>query len=657
MLETSGSDSSRRTDQSRHEPKLNSAVDTLPSLATEPFLSALVRSSNDAIIGKTTNGIVVFWNEAAERLYGYEAEEMIGREISVLIPPDRPDELANLLARVQSGETVRNLPTERLRKDGTSIAVSITVSPVVDPDGTVLGMSTIAHDLTQYNQQMTDLREAHRRADETLSTLETLHGSAPVGLGFVDRDCRLIHLNEMFAAVNGSTVEEQIGKTVAESVPDIWPQIEPAFRHVLEHDECVLNVEASGEVVSDPGHQRHWLANYYPVHLDAEVIGVGVVVVDVTERRQAEDFRSIVMNNMAEGLYTVDSQGRLTSMNDAATKMLGWTEQELLGTEMRQLVLAQGTGDDAIEEGIRKLLSVRGEGRHVRLDDHAYRCKNGSVLPVAISASPLLSSGSVEGAVIVFRDITEEKSERLRVKREMATLSWVGRIREALDENRLILYSQPIVPLRGGQPSEELLLRMVGRDGEIIGPDAFLGVAEKYGLITEIDRWVVKQAARLAATGRHVGANLSAESLVTLDMLTLIEDEVQQSGADPANLVFEITETAIMRDIETCHAFARGIVALGCSIALDDFGTGFGTFTHVKKLDVKYLKIDIEFVRGLVESSANQHVVKAIVNLAQGFGCETIAEGVEDGETLELLREYGVDFAQGFHLGRPAPLT
>jgi PAS domain S-box-containing protein len=362
------------------------------------------------------------------------------------------------------------------------------------------------------------------------------------------------------------------------------------------------------------------------------------------------------MNNMAEGLYTVDAQGRLTSMNDAATKMLGWTEKELLGTEMRDLLLSQGGGDETIEEGNRKLLSVRGEGRHVRLEDHAYRCKNGSVLSVAISASPLLSGASVEGAVIVFRDITEEKSERLRVKRELAALTWVGRIREALDENRMVLYSQPIVPLRGGQPSEELLLRMVGRDGEIIGPDAFLGVAEKYGLITEIDQWVIKQATHLAATGRHVGANLSAESLVALDMLALIEHEIQQSGADPANLVFEITETAIMRDIEKCHAFARGIVALGCGIALDDFGTGFGTFTHVKKLDVKYLKIDIEFVRGLIGSSANQHVVKAIVNLAQGFGCETIAEGVEDGETLALLQEYGVDFAQGFHLGRPAPL-
>ena len=167
---------------------------------------------------------------------------------------------------------------------------------------------------------------------------------------------------------------------------------------------------------------------------------------------------------------------------------------------------------------------------------------------------------------------------------------------------------------------------------------------------------MVKNAIRLAAQGRHVAANLSAESIVSLDLLALIVHEVDQAGADPSNLVFEITETALMRDIDKGEAFAHGIVDLGCGLALDDFGTGFGTFTHVKKLPIKFLKIDIEFVRDLVENSANQHVVKAIVNLAQGFGCQTIAEGVEDGETLKLLQSFGVDFAQGFHLGRPAPL-
>jgi EAL domain-containing protein (putative c-di-GMP-specific phosphodiesterase class I) len=276
---------------------------------------------------------------------------------------------------------------------------------------------------------------------------------------------------------------------------------------------------------------------------------------------------------------------------------------------------------------------------------------------VEISASPLRIGDAIEGAVVVFRDITEEKAERARVERELAAQSWIGRIREALDEERLVLYTQPIVPLRGGSPSEELLLRMIGRDGELIVPHAFLGVAETHGLIAEIDRWVVRQAIHVAATGRRVDVNVSAESMMSVDLMALIAEELEMTGVDPANLVFEITETALVRDMEKGHAFAAGINALGCSVALDDFGTGFGTFTHVKKLSVQQLKIDIEFVRGLCHSAANQHVVRTIVNLAQGFGCETVAEGVEDVETLQLLRDLGVDYAQGYLMGRPAPIT
>jgi PAS domain S-box-containing protein len=625
-----------------------------PELEAEPFLSTVVKSSNVGVVATTIDGIVAFWNDAAERLYGYREDEMLGRDYAVLLPPERPLELSSLLRQVRAGHTVLNYETERLRKDGSRVAVSITLSPVVGADGVVLGLSSIAHDLTLHNLQIADLREAHRLAAERLSTLETLHRSAPVGLSFMDRDFRVLHLNSMLAGLMGSTVEEQVGRTVAENVPEIWPELEPVLRHVMDDDVAVLNVEVSRAFGA--GGLRHWLASYYPVHHHDDIIGIGLVAVDITELRQAEEFRSIVMSNMAEGLMTVDAQGRLTSLNKAAERMLGWDEGELIGLVMGDFVLSQGTAGETIAEGDRELLAVRAEGRHVVLEDHAYRCKNGSLLSVAVSASPLLSGDAIDGAIVVFRDITNEKSERLRLTRELAALTWVGRIREALDEDRLVLYSQPIVPLRGGRPSEELLLRMVGRrEGEIIGPDAFLRVAEKYGLIIEIDQWVVKQAIRLASTGRHVGANLSAESIIGSDLLMLIDSELHRTGADPANLVFEITETALMRDMEKAHAFARGIAERGCAIALDDFGTGFGTFTHVKNLDIKYLKIDIEFVRGLITSDANQHVVKAIVNLAQGFGCETVAEGIEDGETLELLKALGVDYAQGFYLGRPAP--
>ncbi len=625
------------------------------ALESHAFLAALFASSDDPIIGKRLDGTVAHWNEAAERLYGYTAAEMLGRSVGLLIPPDRPEELSDLLAQVRAGKIVRNFQTVRLRKDGTSVRVSITVSPVIAADGSILGGSVIAHDLTLYNQQIADLREAHRHADEATSTLETLQASAPVGFGFADLDFRLTHLNQHLASFTGSNVEDLLGEAIADVVPDIWVQIEPIFRKVVETGEAVCNLEVSGEVAIDPGHRHHWLASYYPVELDAEVIGVGIVVVDVTERRRAEEFRSIAMNQMAEGLFTVDVDGLLTSMNDSATQLLGWTEEELYGRPVRDYVLVDEQDTTSIAQGNVQLLKVRSEGSHVLLEDHLYRCKDGSFLPVAISASPLFVGGSLEGAVVVFRDISVEKSERLRASHELTMLTWVGKIREALDEDRLVLFSQPIVPIDGGTPCQELLLRMLGRNGELIPPDEFLPAAEKYGLITEIDHWVVRRAIRRAAEGHHLGVNLSADSITTPGLLALIESEVQETGADPAHVVFEITETALMRDIAKGEAFAHGVVALGCSLALDDFGTGFGTFTHLKKLPISYLKIDIEFIRGLADSPANQNVVQAIVRLAQGFDCLTIAEGVEDEVTLSLLRDYGVDFAQGFFVGRPAP--
>jgi PAS domain S-box-containing protein len=417
----------------------------------------------------------------------------------------------------------------------------------------------------------------------------------------------------------------------------------------------VVNLEVDRER-GETGDRRHWLASYYPVIIDEEVIGVGVVVVDITDRKEAEYFRSAVMDTMVEGLYTLDGEGRLTFMNSAASRILGWTEEELRGKDMHTAIHFQNADGSAHPHAACELLKVRTEGRSVRMAHDAFTRKAGTICPVAYSSAPLMDGTRVRGVVVVFRDTSAEQAEEDRVRRELDTLAWVGRIRDALDEDRLVLHSQPIVPLAGGQPSQELLLRMVGPGGDLIPPGSFLPVAEKYGLIGEIDCWVIGQAVALAAAGRRVEANLSAESIGKLDLLPVIERSLREAHADPSNVVFEITETALMQNVEAGEVFARGLSEIGCPLALDDFGTGFGTFTHLKNLPISYLKIDIEFVRDLTTNRANQHLVKAIVGLAQDFGYQTIAEGVEDAETLALLKDYGVDYAQGFHLGSPLPI-
>jgi PAS domain S-box-containing protein len=503
-------------------------------------------------------------------------------------------------------------------------------------------------------QDVTELAEAQRATSESLSLVEALQESAPVGFAFVDREFHVVRMNRVMAEVNGAPLEEQLGRTVAELVPDVWSQMEETYRRVLDTGEPVVNL-AVDRVRALTQHRRHWLANYYPVSVDDEVIGVGVVVTDVTEREEAEHFRSTVMDTMVEGLYALDDEGRVAFMNSAAEKLLGWTEDELRGKPMHEVIHFQHPDGSPHSEQDCALLQVRKLAKPVRRDHEAFTRKDGTICQVAYSAAPLRHGWKSNGVVVVFRDTSDEQAEEERVRRELDTLAWVGRIRDAIDEDRLELYTQPIVPLAGGQPSQELLLRMIGNNGEVIAPGSFLPVAEKYGMIAEIDRWVISQAVRLAATGQCVEANLSADSMGDRRLLTFIERQLRDAGADPANLVLEITETALMTDIAAGKEFISGLADIGCRVALDDFGTGFASFTYLKTFELAYLKIDIDFVRNLPADRSNQHLVKAIAGLAKDFGYETIAEGVEDSETLDLLIEYGVDFAQGFHLGRPKP--
>jgi diguanylate cyclase (GGDEF)-like protein/PAS domain S-box-containing protein len=244
-----------------------------------------------------------------------------------------------------------------------------------------------------------------------------------------------------------------------------------------------------------------------------------------------------------------------------------------------------------------------------------------------------------------------------------AKLTMIDRIRGALENDLLQMYCQPILDLRTGRISQyELLLRMLDEEGHVLPPKEFLGIAERYGLMNEIDRWVVNQAIGLVADREEAGdpiqleVNLSAKSLGDPRFPEWVEERLAAAAIDTSSLIFEITETAAIANMDVAKNFVNRLTSLGCRFALDDFGAGFGSFHYVKHLPVDYVKIDGDFVRNVVESSTDQSVVKAIVQLARGLGKKTIAEFVGDEATVHLLREYGVDFAQGYHIGVPAPV-
>ncbi len=238
--------------------------------------------------------------------------------------------------------------------------------------------------------------------------------------------------------------------------------------------------------------------------------------------------------------------------------------------------------------------------------------------------------------------------------------STTGRIRDALSHDRLSLHTQPIRDLTsGGIVRYELLLRMEGDNGELMPASTFIETAERAGMIQELDQWVVARAMELVAGSERDGeplslhVNISGASLTDPAVLEFIERTADEGDADPRLCTFEITETANVEDYETAAGFADRLTEVGFQVAIDDYGAGFGPFHYLRKIPFDLIKIDGAFVRNMPDSDADQLTVKAIVQIAQGMGKTTIAEYVQDEVTAKLLHEYGVDMAQGFHLGRP----
>jgi EAL domain-containing protein (putative c-di-GMP-specific phosphodiesterase class I) len=229
-------------------------------------------------------------------------------------------------------------------------------------------------------------------------------------------------------------------------------------------------------------------------------------------------------------------------------------------------------------------------------------------------------------------------------------------LRDALADDQLCLHLQPILDLRSGKVTRhEALVRMNSPTG-LLPPGAFIGVAERLGLIHAVDVWVLR--ASIALLAEHpdlmLEVNVSGRSVGDASLPALIERELTANAVDPARLILEITETAAIANMDDARRFADALGELGCSFALDDFGAGFGSFYYLKHLPADILKIDGDFIAG-PRSHIDELVIQSIVRIARELGKHTVAEYVGDEETVRALREWGVDFAQGFHIGRPFP--
>ncbi len=334
-----------------------------------------------------------------------------------------------------------------------------------------------------------------------------------------------------------------------------------------------------------------------------------------------------------------------------------------VGSDEFAVVLPGTTGDAARAVAEALLTAIRA----IRIDDIHVTASVGVAAAVEPIGSELLAEA--DGALLAAKQSGRDRiifAEPGNTARALArqSLSWVSRVRRALETGGLELHAQPIVGLDPASPAHErheLLVRLSGDDGVPVAPGEFLPSAERFGQIQAIDGWVVGRAldllARTGEDGPILHVNLAPTSIGDADLMAFTERALVASGVRPERLVFEITETAAIGDVTTARATVERLRGLGCSIAIDYFGLCFGSFSHLKQIPFDMLKIAGEFVHEVTSSRVDRLTVEAVAQVARGMGMTTVAEYVGDDDTVALLREMRVDYAQGFHTGAPRPVT
>ncbi|MBV8806044.1 MAG: bifunctional diguanylate cyclase/phosphodiesterase [Sinobacteraceae bacterium] len=399
-------------------------------------------------------------------------------------------------------------------------------------------------------------------------------------------------------------------------------------------------------VVGDANGPKHWSALY----MDADQLHVindnfGMHVGDSVLGQLGE----LIRNRMPAGAF--------------ASRISGDRFAALLPTQL----------DDAekfaesLREGVEQLGATHGESRvHISVSI--------GVAPLDTAPGELMHSlAAAETACKAAKDrgrnrVEAYKSNDVSLVRRFADINIAGQLRAAIDAGRLQLHSQLILPFacaESPRPHFELLLRMVDEDGRTVGPDRFLSAANRYQLMPEIDRWVINrsiellkpQAALLSGHAVTFAINFSGQSLNDEEFADFLLERIGSSGLDPSVFCFELTENATIASIARAESLIRRLRALGCGVALDDFGTGLSSLAYLRQLPVTMLKIDGSFVRDILKDPRAESMVRAIAQLARSMSLSTVAEYVETEEIRTRVATLGVDYGQGFAIGRPTPLA
>jgi diguanylate cyclase (GGDEF)-like protein/PAS domain S-box-containing protein len=675
----------------------------------------LADNATDTILAFDADGRISYVSPACGELIGHAPEEIVGREPREFVHADDHREVVRARSRVADEDGTITVTSRLRHREGHYVWIEARVRRVHDVEtGAPIESQAIVRDVSERVAAEAALRESVERLGAAEQRFRTAFEAAPIGMALSDLEGRFIQVNDALCAITGYTREELEEMGFADlSHPDDAGREQEMMRSLLGGEQSTYwmekrYVDVVGQVVwvavhatlvrAADGSPQHFLGQIQDVservRYEAQLQHMADhdPLTGLLNRRsfERELNRHIlqVQRYGPEGAALVLDIDRFKHINDTLGHNVGdelivKVAQTLRARLRESDVLARLGGDE-----FAVLLPRGGAVEAARVAEEVLAAVRAqSVLTAAGRRRPITASvgialfGDTErlsaedvlvNADLAMYDAKEAGRDRAATyssqergaSRMKARITWAERIREALEEDRFALWAQPIVELASGEVRQhELLLRMLDERGEVIPPAAFLQVAERFDLMQEIDRWVVARAIRhmgeQKAAGRELcfEVNISGSSTGDPELLTIIERELAQTGVDPVNLVLEVTETTAVANIPRAQQFAARLAELGCRFALDDFGAGFGSFYYLKHLPFDLLKIDGEFVRSCTTSTTDQLLIRAAVDIARGLGKKTIAEYVGDEETVELLRKLGVDYAQGFHVGRPGPLA
>ncbi len=666
----------------------------------------------DGVYIASRAGELIAANPALVEMLGYDSTEELKSVGNTTMLYVNPIDRERVFARLEAQGIIKNFEYRLRRKDGREIVVLENARAVYDDDGNIVAHEGTITDITERKLAETRIFEEKERAQVTLQSIGD-------GVITTDAEGRVNYINPVAQDLTGYDMRSASTQPISEIMTIINEHTRatvenPVMRCLQE--ERVITLDDHSILINKNSDEIPIQDSAAPIRdRIGNVIGSVMVFHDVSKetrlfrqlsyqashdsltdlinRREFENRLVTAMRSLqsdpeqSHALLYLDLD-QFKVVNDTFGHVAGDSLlkriAEIIHSQIRSTdVLARLSGDEfsvllercneeramEVAESIR--CAIEGFRFEWKESFASVRCSIGVVIVTSEAADVATVMSSADVACYSAKDKGRNQIHLYRdsdacLRHE--EMKWVSRISSAVEEDRLELFFQPIIGI-GDKCVEsrghyELLLRMRDENGDLVSPNQFIPAAERYNLMSTLDRWVIHEAlANLAdrssdSEARYTLAiNLSGTSLSEDRFLGDVIRELQKQKLPKGAICFEITETAAISNLSRVVHFMQSLKALGCKFSLDDFGSGLSSFTYLKNLPVDYLKIDGQFIRNVADDTVDESMVKAISEVGQAMGIETIAERVETKQVLEKLGSLGVEFAQGYYIARPASVA